>query len=254
MEDGSDEEFLDNVRADGVHVYPAIRSPDAEDGFGSTRGMAVTISDTAGVYHRAGFGHRVERGAVPAVIVVDLTYGFTDPSSPTGADLDAVVAATGRVVDCARSVGAPVIFTTIAYDAGEASTLAWLRKSTGMAAMLRGSHAVEIDQRLAPRPNEHVVVKTGASAFFGTSLAAFLSAARTDTVIITGATTSGCVRATAVDAVQSGFPVLVPRECVGDRASAPHEASLFDIDEKYGDVISVDDALTYLESLSPLPV
>lgn len=206
-------------------------------------------SDTAAVYDRAGFGHPILRGVRPAVVVVDLTYGFTDPGYATGTDLDGVVTSTRDLIDQARSVGAPVIFTTIAFDAGEVETRTWLRKATGMANLLHGTRMVEIDERLAPGDTEHVVVKSGASAFFGTALAAYLAAKQTDTVIVTGATTSGCVRATAVDAVQSGFSVLVPRDCVGDRAQDPHEASLFDIQEKYGDVIDSADALDYLRSV-----
>src|SRR5690606_30287392 len=109
-----------------------------------------------------------------------------------------------------------------AYDAAQVDALAWLHKAPGLAALRAGSRLVEVDDRLAPRPDEHVVVKTGASAFFGTDLAGHLTSLRTDTVIVTGATTSGCVRATVVDAVQHGFPVLVPADCVADRARAPH--------------------------------
>lgn len=202
------------------------------------------------VYDRAGFGHRVVRGDRPAVVVVDLTNGFTDASLPTGADLDDVVTQTRRLVDTAREAAIPVVFTTIAFDQARLVTSAWLRKATGMRALVEGSPLVAVDARLQKRADEVLVTKHGASAFFGTDLAAILTSQRVDTVVITGATTSGCVRATAVDAVQSGFTVLVPRECVGDRARGPHEANLFDIDEKYGDVISVDDAVDYLASRS----
>jgi nicotinamidase-related amidase len=211
------------------------------------------------VYNQAGFGRRVERGARPAIVVVDLTNGFTDASVPTGADLDDVVTQVRRLVDLARASEVPVVFTTIAFDPARLGSSAWLRKATGMAALVEGSALVAVDSRLGRRPEDALVTKHGASAFFGTDLAAQLCAQGVDTVLVVGATTSGCVRATAVDAVQSGFTVLVPRECVGDRARAPHEASLFDIDEKYGDVISVDDAADYLLSTSrrstsdPLP-
>ncbi|MCW2745571.1 MAG: Nicotinamidase-related amidase [Mycobacterium sp.] len=204
---------------------------------------------TAQVYDRAGFGRPVQRGRRPAVVVVDLTYGFTDPAYPTGAEMSGPVLATARLLDAARAAGLPVVFTTIAYDAGQIATLTWLKKATGMAALELGSRLVEIDDRLARRPDEHLVVKTGASAFFGTALASYLTAAGADTVIVTGATTSGCVRASVVDAVQHGFPTLVPRDCVADRAAAPHEASLFDIHEKYGDVVDLDDVLAYVGAL-----
>ena len=207
-------------------------------------------STTAEVYDRAGFGRRVERGSRPAVVVVDFTYGFTDPQYPTGADMSDAVRATARLLEAARAGGHPVVFTTIAYDEAQIAGLAWLKKATGMAALEVGSRLVDLDDRLGRRPDEHLVTKTGASAFFGTALASYLASVRADTVIVTGATTSGCVRATVVDAVQHGYPTLVPRDCVADRAQQPHDASLFDINEKYGDVVDSDDVLAYLSTLS----
>ena len=204
-------------------------------------------TSTAGVYDRAGFGRPVQRGTRPVVVVVDFSYGFTDPRYPTGTDLTGPVLATARLLGTARAGGVPVVFTTIAYDPGQVRDLAWLKKATGMAALQLGSRLVQVDERLARRADEHLVVKTGASAFFGTALAGYLTSVRADTVVVTGATTSGCVRATVVDAVQHGYPTLVPRDCVADRAPAPHEASLFDIEEKYGDVVDLDDVLTYLQ-------
>ena len=219
----------------------------------STPEAAGAAASTAAVYDRAGFGRPVRRGTRPAVLVVDFTYGFTDPGYPTGADMTAAVGATARLLDVARAAGVPVVFTTIAFDPAQVRSLAWLQKATGMAALELGSRLVDVDERLAPRTDEHLVVKTGASAFFGTALASHLAALRVDTVVVTGATTSGCVRATVVDAVQSGWPTLVPRDCVADRAQGPHDASLFDIGEKYGDVVDLDDALTYLGSLRQPP-
>ena len=204
-------------------------------------------------YQQAGFGAPVRRGGRPAIVVVDLTRGFTEDAYPSGADLTDVVAATGRLIEAGRTSEVPVIFTAIAYTEAEASgdSVPWLHKAPGMRALLEGSEAVDIDPRL-PRRSERdlLVVKKGASAFFGTNLAATLTALGCDTVLVCGATTSGCVRATVVDAVQSGFPVLVPRECVGDRAAGPADAALFDIQAKYGDVISLEDAVGYVSSLS----
>lgn len=201
-----------------------------------------------GVYERAGFGRTVQRGPHPAVVVVDFSNGFTDPAQPTGAEMTDAVSATAQLLEQARAAGLPVVFTTIAYDPGQVETLPWLRKAPGMAALTRGSKLVELDSRLDARAGEHLVVKSGPSAFFGTGLAPYLTSVRADTVIVTGATTSGCVRATVVDAVQCGYPVLVPSDCVADRASGPHEANLFDIDQKYGDVVALDDALNYLRA------
>lgn len=205
---------------------------------------------TAEVYERAGFGRPLELGTRPAVVVVDFIYGFTDPGYPTGADMSGPVSATARLLETARRLALPVIFTAIAYDQDEISQLTWLRKATGMAALELGSRLVDVDERLSPRIDEHLVVKTGASAFFGTSLASYLASARVNTVVITGATTSGCVRASVVDAVQHGYPTLVPSDCVADRARAPHEASLFDMNEKYADVVDLDHVLRYFAALS----
>ncbi|WP_158847611.1 isochorismatase family protein [Saccharothrix deserti] len=203
-------------------------------------------------YERAGFGAAVRRGARPAIVVVDLTNGFTRTSYPTGADLGDVVAATAALIERGRTADVPVVFTTIAYTPAELAgdAVPWLRKAPGMRGLVEGGEAVDVDDRLPRRDTDHLVVKKGASAFFGTTLAATLTGLGRDTVVVCGATTSGCVRATVVDAVQSGFPVLVPRECVGDRVAGPHEANLFDIQAKYGDVIDLADALDYLTGLA----
>lgn len=214
--------------------------------------MSMHGTETDQSYARAGFGASARRGDRPSIVVVDLTNGFTDPDLPTGADLSAVVDATGRLIEAARRVDVPVVFTTIAYTDAEVDggAVSWLRKAPGMASLREGSLAVAIDARLPRTPDDHLITKKGASAFFGTGLGALLAGLRTDTVLICGATTSGCVRASAVDAVQSGYDVLVPRQCVGDRADGPHRANLFDIHAKYGDVIELDDALGYLDSLT----
>jgi len=210
--------------------------------------MSLHGSSTDATYERAGFGAPVRRGERPAIVVVDLTKGFTDPAYPTGADLTDVVAATTRLVEAAHP-DVPVVYTTIGYTPAEMSSVVWLDKAPGMRALEVGSEAVEIDARLPFSDADHLIMKKGASAFFGTGLASLLASLRVDTVIVCGATTSGCVRATAVDALQSGYPVLVPRECVGDRADGPAEANLFDIQAKYGDVISLEDALAYVGGL-----
>jgi nicotinamidase-related amidase len=201
------------------------------------------------VYDKAGFGRSAPRGTRPAVIVVDFSYGFTDTSYPTAADMTAEMAATRRLTDAAREQGFPVIYTTIAYQPWEAEALPWLRKATGMKALLAGTRLVEIDSATGISAGDPIIVKHGASAFHGTNLAGLLTAAGVDTVVVTGATTSGCVRATAVDAVQAGFIVLVPRDCCADRAAAPHEANLYDIAQKYGDIPRADDILNWVDQL-----
>jgi N-formylmaleamate deformylase len=202
--------------------------------------------ETERVYARAGFGGTVRRGTRPAVVVVDFSRGFTEPRFPTGSDLSAEVEATGRLLAAARDQDVPVLFTTIAYEPHLRDGGAWLEKAPGLGVLQIGSELVEIDPRLAVGDRDPVIVKKGASAFFGTNLAGILANLHVDTVLLCGATTSGCIRASAVDSVQSGFSTLVVRECVGDRAQGPHESNLFDIQAKYADVIELDDALAYL--------
>jgi maleamate amidohydrolase len=210
------------------------------------RGTTMSDRDTEAVYERAGLGHSGRRGVRPAVVVVDLSCGFTQAQHPTGSDLTAEVEATGRVVEIAHDRGLPVVYTTIAFDPESGDGGAWLVKWPGLAVLRAGTPLVELDPRLPRRPTDTVIVKKGASAFFGTNLVSVLVARGADTVVLCGATTSGCIRASAVDSVQNGFPTLVVREAVGDRAPGPHEANLFDIDAKYADVISLEEALAYL--------
>ncbi|AEQ53771.1 isochorismatase family protein [Pelagibacterium halotolerans] len=190
----------------------------------------------AEIYRDAGFGHAVPRGTRPAIVVVDFTYGFTDTRYATASDAASQMAATRRLTDLARSRGFPVIYTTIAYHRGEIDALAWLKKARGMVALVEGTRLVEIDAATGIQPGDAIVTKKGASAFFGTALAAMLTGMQVDTLVIAGATTSGCVRASVVDAVQSGFNTLVPADCCADRAEPPHAAALYDMGQKYADV------------------
>ncbi len=203
--------------------------------------------DTREVYERARLGQSVTPGSRPAVLVVDFSRGFTDPESTMGSDLTEEVGATNRLLAAARERGIPVIFTTIGFEANLKDGSLWLQKAPGLAEIQVGGKWVEIDPRLGRREDEVVILKKGASAFFGTNLPSVLVSENVDTIVLCGATTSGCIRATAVDLLQYGYPTLVPRECVGDRARAPHEANLVDIQAKYADVVSVEDALSYLE-------
>jgi nicotinamidase-related amidase len=201
------------------------------------------------VYEQAGLGESVTLGERPGVLVVDFSCGFTDPDSALGSDLAAEVEATRRVLDAARSKGLPAVFTTIGFEPNGKDGALWLQKVPSLGDLELGGRWVEIDPRLGRRDDETVIVKKGASAFFGTNLVAVLVSQGVDTVVLCGATTSGCIRATAIDLLQNGFPTLVPRECVGDRAEAPHEANLFDIQAKYADVVSVEETLGYLNDV-----
>jgi maleamate amidohydrolase len=195
-----------------------------------------------GFHGRSGVGER------PALIVVDVNLGFTDPASPLVCELDGVVLAIAQLLAAARRASLPVFFTTVAYDdEGKEAAAVFIEKIPALLTLEAGSRWTEIDPRIAPLPGEPVLAKLFASAFFGTPLSALLREAGCDSLVVTGASTSGCVRATVVDALQHGYRTVVPREAVGDRNPAAHEASLYDIDTKYGDVVSIDEAVGYFE-------
>jgi len=184
-------------------------------------------------------------GERPALILVDMINGFTDPESPLGAESTSVVDANARLLAFFREHGWPVFYTTVVYhDDSQASV--FRGRINALNILKPGSDAVAVDARLAPVGDEPVIEKQYASSFFGTDLAERARAAGADCLVVTGLTTSGCVRATVVDGLQHDFPVFVPREAVGDRNSAAHEANLFDMHAKYADVLAVDELLEAL--------
>ncbi|KTR02218.1 isochorismatase [Aureimonas ureilytica] len=194
------------------------------------------------------WGHRIGFGAKPALLVIDFMKAYTVPGAPLFAPgVVKAVAETPRLLSAAREQGVPVIHTNILYHApGCADGGVWVKKSPVMTAMVAGNPLAEFCEGVEPQAGEPVFTKQYASAFFGTSLAPMLHAQGIDTVILAGCSTSGCIRASAVDAVQHGFRTIVVRDCVGDRHEGPHEANLFDIDAKYGDVVSLDETLEAL--------
>jgi maleamate amidohydrolase len=199
------------------------------------------------MYRQRGFSQKVGFGTSPALLIIDFIKGFTDTDCPLGSNLDAEIAAAKKLLDAFRSRKLPVHFTTTAYDEAFVSAGVFIKKVPSLAHLKTGTPLVEIDARLKPKTGEVVWTKHYASAFFGTALAAALTAQKVDTLIITGCTTSGCVRASAVDACQNGFRAIVVREAVGDRSNTAHEANLFDLDAKYADVVSLDETLEYLK-------
>jgi nicotinamidase-related amidase len=212
--------------------------------------MSIVDAETVRTYREAGFGGRLVRGKRPAVLVVDFSRGFTDPQSPLGFEMSDAVEATCGLLSVARAANLLVLFTTVAYapDMRDAGII--VQKTPTLAALQEGSKWAEIDPRLEVRPGELVVVKKGLSALFGTNVSTVMTAARTDTVILCGATTAGCIRATVVDLLQYGFPTLVPRECVAERAARVHEATLFDIGARWADVVTVDEATDYIDTVA----
>lgn len=201
--------------------------------------------------YRGVWGNRIGFGRSPVLLLVDFMKGYILPDMPLFAPgvVTAVREAT-ELLQVARSLGVPVIHTNIRYD--DVTHLdggVWVKKAPVMRAMVEGNLEAEFCDEVAPLRGELVISKQYASAFFGTSLASTLTALGVDTTVIVGCSTSGCVRATAVDAMQHGYRTIVVRECVGDRHPSPHEANLFDIDSKYGDVVSKAEAIAVLSRL-----
>lgn len=188
-----------------------------------------------------GFAGRVGFGARPALLVVDFVRGFTDMRSPLAADFGAELEATRRLLEAARAAAAPVLFSVPLAEAG-----LWSRKIPANDILVERSEWTRVDERLAPHPRDLLVPKRYASCFFATDVVTRLVSREVDTVVIAGCTTSGCVRASAVDACSLGLRTIVVADAVGDRAPLLHLISLFDIDTKYGDVVDLDAALAYL--------
>ncbi len=198
-----------------------------------------------------GFGQRMGFGRQPALIVIDMLKAFTDPAQPLGSDLDGPMEATSQLMNAAHTLAIPILLTTVIYeDPGMLDAGIWSLKQAGSVTLRAGTGGSDFDPRLPIRGTESILKKKYASCFFGTDLVPRLLAHRVDTLIIAGCTTSGCVRATAVDSVQNGFRPMVVREAVGDRSASAHAQSLSDIDAKYGDVVSLEQTLAYFATVA----
>lgn len=193
------------------------------------------------------FGATLAPGTRPAVLAVDLMRAYFDPASSLCLPDDACLSSAARVVEAARACGVPVVHTRVSFGPGGLDGGVFFRKVPALAQLVGDSPMGEIVPAVAPRDDELVVVKQYASAFFGTTLATTLHAAGVDTVVVVGVSTSGCVRASVVDAIQHGFVPLVVEDAVGDRAPEPHRANLDDLRTKYAEVVDEAYALSYLE-------
>jgi maleamate amidohydrolase len=228
----------------------SVESGDVTAGSAGRERRVTSGKDDEEFFRQRGFGIKMGFGERPALIVIDMIKGFTDSNMPLGANLDTQIAAQTPLVEVAHERGIPVIFSTVVYEEEDVKDAGvWALKQSGSRTLTAGSEAVKVDPRLPIKPKDILLVKKYASCFFGTDLVPRLNARRIDTLIITGCTTSGCVRATAVDAVQNGFRPMVVREAVGDRSVAAHDQSLFDLNAKYADVVSLDETLQYLKTV-----
>ncbi len=202
-------------------------------------------------YARAGYHARQQWGRRPAVICIDFARAYFDPVSPLygGAGCVAARDQAARLVAAARQTGTPVIWTEVRYMPGGIDGGVFFRKAPPLKVLEWGNPLGDLVEGLDRRPDEPMVTKQYPSAFFGTSLAAQLTARGIDTVLLAGLTTSGCVRASCVDAMSHGFVTLVVSDAVGDRAEGPHAANLFDMSAKYADLVTTSEAAEYLTSI-----
>jgi maleamate amidohydrolase len=194
--------------------------------------------DELDIYRRQGFAQPVGIGAAPALVIVDFVLGFTDPAQFGGGNIGAAIAETVRLLGFARACGLPVAHTRVVYADDGSDAGAFARKAPGLLRLTESLPLSQIVPELAPAPGEFVIRKRQASAFFGTELAGWLAFRRVDTLLVAGCTTSGCVRATVVDACSHNLRTIVVTDCVGDRALAPHQANLFDMGQKYADLMT----------------
>ncbi|NCF48695.1 MAG: isochorismatase family protein [Bacteroidetes bacterium] len=201
-------------------------------------------------YAKAGYNTPQRWGKSPALVLVDFAKAYFEPSSPLYGGEGCITAAKNarRLLDQARSLAIPVIFTEVRYKKGGADGGVFFRKTPPLSCFEAGNPLGDLHEDLQNRDDEIIITKQYPSAFFGTSLAAMLTSMQVDTVLLTGLTTSGCVRASCVDAMSNGFITLVVSDACGDRADAPHQANLFDMGAKYADVLTTDDACAYVQS------
>ncbi len=209
------------------------------------------MSSVEALYKDLTFGTRIGFGEAPALILIDYCYGCTDPEFPIGFDQSEEIAQSRRLLEAARAKGIPRIFLTVGYTQGAPDGGMFVEKIPALKTQLMNSRAADIDERLQPHPGEPVILKKYPSGFFGTNLHSLLTSYRADTTVLVGNSTSGCVRATAIDAISSGFRPVVPAECVADRDADVHRNNLFDIASKYADVVPVQEVVDYFAGLPP---
>lgn len=192
----------------------------------------------AGIYAAQGMGRTAGLGEAPALVIVDFVVGFADPAQFGGGNIGPAIAETVALLGFARAKGWPVAHTRVVYAEDGSDAGVFTLKAPSLRKLTEASPLSQIVPELAPLPGEAVMRKRGASGFFGTGLAGWLAFRRVDTVAVAGCTTSGCVRATVIDAMQHEFRTICVTDCVGDRAIGPHEANLFDIGQKYADLMT----------------
>lgn len=212
--------------------------------------LTKQLAEMRKLFESKGFSGPVGYGSHPCLLIVDFVNAFTDTSSPLGGDYTSQIEATKKLLSQARASDVPVIFSTVSYDDVEKDAGIWIKKSSANYLLKTGSEWVKVDSRLAREDGETVLVKRYPSCFFGTDLLSQLISSGIDTILVAGCSTSGCVRASVVDACSYGFHVIVVEDAVGDRTELVHRVSLFDIEAKYGDVRGSTEVMSYLEGIA----
>jgi maleamate amidohydrolase len=202
------------------------------------------------IYEKQNFGNRVGIGRRAALVIVDFTVGFNDPALFGGGNIDPAIKRTVGLLQYFREKRLPVAFTRVVYAEDGSDAGVFATKAPSLRMLTETHPAGQVVPELAPRAGEYMVRKTQASAFFGTGLGPWLVQQGVDTLIVTGCTTSGCVRATVVDSISHNFRTIVARDCVGDRALGPHEANLFDMGQKYADLMERDEIIAAISARS----
>ncbi len=201
------------------------------------------------VYKKQGFGNRSGFGTKPALVIVDFVNGFNDPAAFGGGNIASAITQTAKLLAACREHGVPVAYTRVVYAADGSDAGVFCLKAPSLLRLTETSPLSQIVDELAPRPGEYILRKTQPSAFFGTNLTNWLISKGVDTVLVTGCTTSGCVRATVIDSLSSNFRTIVVKDGVGDRALGPHEANLFDMEQKYADLMTTREIVDHLETI-----
>lgn len=199
------------------------------------------------IYQKQGFGHKSGFGERPCLLIVDFVNGFADPEQFGGGNIADAIANTSVLLAKAREMQLPVAFTRVVYADDGSDAGVFCLKAPNLVTLTEHAAASQVVAELEPRDGEYVIAKTQPSAFFGTNLAAWLIARRVDTVLVTGCTTSGCVRASVIDSMSYNFRTVVVSDCVGDRATGPHEANLFDMEQKYADLMTAAEVAEALD-------
>jgi len=209
-----------------------------------------SASNDLEIYKRQGYGGKSGFGQRPAAVLVDFINGFADPQQFGGGNIDAAIENTANLLPHLRGAKVPIAYTRVVYAEDGSDTGVFCLKSPKLATLTEHSDSSQIVDELTPEAGDYIVRKTQPSAFFGTGLLGWLVGRQIDTLIVTGCTTSGCVRATAVDSMSNNFKTIVVSDCVGDRAIAPHQANLFDMEQKCADLMTAEELAARLSSLN----